>query len=213
MSLRCLGLLMLALLGLTVRPVAAQLPDVDGVVRESLPSTLRINGLAVEVLQLRGPAIAQLIQLTVRQWTAVPQVQGPWQQVSHHTAQVSEVLQWRPAVDGFDALYSRLVLDQVPRVPAALGLQLPALCTPTGQLEIGTADAPALQLTAHCGGRRALLQPVLAAAAMRGGWQSVVGGQPQRLWRRAGQTLQLDLLDTPSGIALVALQLGRPVAP
>ena len=213
MSLRAMALLMLVLLWLPVHPVAAQLPKVDGVVAEALPSSLRINGLAVEVLQLRGPGLPALIEVTGRQWAAAAQAQGPWQQVSHLSAQTSEVLQWRPTADGFEALYSRLALNQAPRLDSTFGLQLPALCNPTGQLDIGSTEVPVVQLTAQCGGRRAPLQALLSAAATRSGWQPSVIGQSQRLWSRAGQTLQLDLIETPTGVALVALQMGRRVRP
>lgn len=190
-------------------PAVAQLPSAAGVHVEVLPVTLRINGLAVQVTQLRGPGVPALVQATASHWAAAPQTQGPWQQVSRQLATASEVLQWRSTAEGIEALYSRLPLTQVPRITSRLALQLPALCRQLSQIDLGTYAQPVLQVTAQCGGSRAALQSLLPEAALRGGWRAVVAGELPRQWSRPGQTLQMDLVNTASGIALVVLQVGR----
>jgi hypothetical protein len=213
MSLKTVALPTVVLMLLAAHPAAAQLPPVDGVFAEPLPTGLRINGLAVQVTHLRGPRIAELVRLTAQQWRAAPQHQGPWQQLSRQSMNSSEVLQWRAAPAGLEAIYSRQPLRQAPQPVATLDLQLPALCNAVSHLQLGAADQPAIELTAQCRGTRPLLQRLLTETVERGGWQPVALGSEPQLWSKPGQTLRMDLIDTPQGLALVALQLGRRGSP
>jgi len=193
--------------------VPAQLPPYPNVVSEHLPSSLRINGLSVEIIHLSGSGVPALIRNMAQRWrvTAVPQ--GDWLQLAQQSDGWSEVLQWRAASESTDALYSRLRMDQSPRPAATLALQLPAVCQSSNQLDLGSTAHPVLHLTARCQGSRNLVQSLVLQAVRRSGWREAGSAAEPRLWTRSGVALQLDVLESPQGVVLVALQRGRQLQP
>ena len=201
------------LFALWSRAVPAQLPPHPNVASEHLPSSLRINGLSVQITHLSGSGVPALIRNMAQRWrvTAVPQ--GDWLQLAHQANGWSEVLQWRPESASTEALYSRLRIDQSPGPAATVALQLPAVCQSGNLLQVGSTAQPVLQLTARCQGDLNLVQSLLQQAATRSGWRIADGTVPPRLWTRSGMALQLDVLQSPQGVVLVALQHGRALQP
>ncbi len=193
--------------------VPAQLPPYPNVISEELPSSLRINGLSVEITHLSGTGVPGLVRTLAQRWRVAAMAQGDWLQLAHQSNGWSEVLQWRPESASTEALYSRLRVDQSPGPPATLSLQLPAVCQSRSYLQLGSTAQPVLQLTARCEGSLNLVQSLLLQAAKRSGWRVADGAAPPRLWTRSGLALQLDVLQSPQGVVVVALQHGRALQP
>ena len=193
--------------------VPAQLPPYPNVVSEPMPSSLRINGLSVEITHLSGTGVPELVRHMAQRWRVAAMAQGDWLQLAHQSNGWSEVLQWRPESASTEALYSRLRVDQSPGPAATLALQLPAVCQSRNLLQVGSTAKPVLQLTARCQGDLNLVQSLLQQAAKRSGWRIADSTVPPRLWTRNGMALQLDVLQSPQGVVLVALQHGRALQP
>ena len=193
--------------------VPAQVPSYPNVVSEPLPASLRINGLSVEITHLSGTGVPGLIRNFAQRWQVTAVAQGDWLQLAHQANGWSEVLQWRPTSASTEALYSRLRVDQSPGPAATLALQLPAVCQSGNHLQLGSAAQPVLQLTASCQGSRDLVQSLLQQAATRSGWRVADSTALPRLWTRSGMALQLDVLQSPQGVVVVALQHGRALQP
>lgn len=192
--------------GLLAMPAVADLPAVPGASAQHLPTTLQVNGVAIHVQRFEGAAVPALALATQREWGVGAHRQGNWWQLARVQGEVSEVLQWRQSTAGHEALYSRLLLTQGKREVGQIALSLPAACGDDRRLDIGDARQPVLQLTARCSGSPAALREAVQRAAGRAGWQAVAADGPSLHWARSGWQLQVQLVPTAQGLALLAMQ-------
>lgn len=199
--------------GVFALPAAADLPTVPGVTAQRLPTVIRVNGVAIEVQRFEGASVPALAVATERQWGVSAQRQGSWWQLARVQGAWSEVLQWRQSGANHEALYSRLLLTRGISTPPRRVLALPAGCGDEQQLDIGDAYQPVLQLTARCSGSPLALRAAMQRAASRAGWQPIAATGSTLHWTRPGWQLQVQVLPTTQGLALLAMQWRVGISP
>ncbi len=204
--------------------VNAAVPGGAGVIVQTIPAPLRINGLSVELAQLSGPGLELLLQRTRRQWgkasaaADILQV-GGWQVLSRQTETDSEVLQWRGEGGAQRALYSRLDRQQPRSAMPAFVWRLPEACRWQQTLDSLQSQVRTLQGTAQCNGRVASVLRQLRTSLETDKWLlSGDGAHYPLVWRKANVQLQVVLTEAravshSATVALVAVQTSDAVQP